>query len=526
MTYNFKTCCSHKNKSDDYFQIDTESILLDNVTYAITLNSLKVCATVITYKIPETGYTTYNDNGTGIYINSNGCLNCTNLAGFECIKPTPTPLPNLPQLVNECNVITILPMYVECITSNPTTNFSTDGAVGLHITGGTPPYTIVWNYNNTSITAATMVNLIGGNYSATTTDAYGDFVIESVCTLVGPTATPTPTPTQTPSPTHTPTNTPTNTQTNTQTPTPTSTIGSTPPPTHTPTPTKTITPTQTPTQTPTPTNAGLTITCDNQTKDLTFLLGVNNPQDGSIFVSNDGTKIYAIEYNTKKIKQASISVPNDITSTITYVTQSPTFPDYINTLYFSADGSKVFIKPYAIPNSIQYINEHHLSIPWDISTLSLTPSSTIQYPTCYIGYAVTFNYSGTRMYGLYTTGSPPFNYYSIYWDLSTPFSISSAGSPVISNITSTTIISPTSYWQPSGIAYLKDGVNDLYIVAGYGRVSVFQNGITMSDVISSGLSSCQWSVPTSSNKNYIYNTKRTNSSAPFTHTLTKNTTNL
>jgi hypothetical protein len=245
MIYNFKTCCG-KTEPNNYFQINTESVLLDGITYAITLGPIKICGTIISYKIPVVGYITYNDNGTGIYINSDGCLNCTQLSGFECIKPSPSPLPNLNQLSNECNVITIIPMSAECITRNPTTNNSTDGGVTLSITGGTPPYITEWRYQNIVFTGSSMVNLSGGQYSATTTDAYGDFVVYSVCTLISPTATATPTPTQTPTKTQTPTPTPhySPSQTPTQTPTPTRPNSS-----PTQTPTQTHTPTQTPTST-------------------------------------------------------------------------------------------------------------------------------------------------------------------------------------------------------------------------------------------------------------------------------------
>jgi hypothetical protein len=97
-----------------------------------------------------------------------------------------------------------------------------------------------------------MVNLSAGEYSATTKDAYGDFVVYSVCTLIAPTATPTPT--HTPTPTQTPTHTSTQTPTHTPTPTTTQTQTVSQTPTHTPTQTPTSTKTPTPTMTNTPTS--------------------------------------------------------------------------------------------------------------------------------------------------------------------------------------------------------------------------------------------------------------------------------
>jgi hypothetical protein len=183
MIYNFKTCCEFKNK---YFSIDTNSMLLLNNVYAISLNSLNVCATLIE-EIPL-GNTTYFDNGSGGYILIEGsCFDCLN-DYYSCYPSvTPTPLPNLPINRNDCDPITIFPMGVQCVTLNPSTNSSTDGGVSLVITGGTPPYTTDWYYQDITFTGPLMINLSGGKYSATTTDFYGDFVVNSVCTLIAPT---------------------------------------------------------------------------------------------------------------------------------------------------------------------------------------------------------------------------------------------------------------------------------------------------------------------------------------------------
>ena len=159
-------------------------------------------------------------------------------------------------LQNECNVITIFPMVIECIGINPSLPTASDGQMTVSITGGTPPYTIIWSNGNIS---PAIDNLSVGEYSVTVIDYYGDFSAETSCTLsvevdctfsasvtnfiTEPTPTPTltrtvtPTPSQTQQPTPTPTRTPntTNTPTPTLTLTPTSTIFSTP----TPTPTRT-----------------------------------------------------------------------------------------------------------------------------------------------------------------------------------------------------------------------------------------------------------------------------------------------
>ena len=127
----------------------------------------------------------------------------------------------IPTQRNECDVITIFPLGVQCITTNPSNYFASDGIISLLITGGTPPYSVSWSNGNTSLA---INNLTLGEYSATVVDFYGDFTATTTCVLdlekncafevevtnfqTLPSPTPTPTLTQTPSPTPTPTPTP------------------------------------------------------------------------------------------------------------------------------------------------------------------------------------------------------------------------------------------------------------------------------------------------------------------------------
>jgi hypothetical protein len=98
---------------------------------------------------------------------------------------------------NECDVLTIFPLGVDCLTQNPATSSSFDGVASLYITGGTPPYIIQWDNGNYS---QTLTNLGSGQYTATVTDFYGDFTAKTVCNLTAPSPTPTMTPTPTPTP--------------------------------------------------------------------------------------------------------------------------------------------------------------------------------------------------------------------------------------------------------------------------------------------------------------------------------------
>ena len=132
------------------------------------------------------------------------------------LTPTPTKTPFLtpspsyttttttrPTEVNECSPITLFPMGLECEVINPTTQTSNDGSISLIITGGTPPYSIVWSNNVVNTTV--LNNLGGGSYTAYVVDYYGDFSAQTTCEVILPTPTPTPTPSITPTLTPSPT---------------------------------------------------------------------------------------------------------------------------------------------------------------------------------------------------------------------------------------------------------------------------------------------------------------------------------
>jgi len=116
------------------------------------------------------------------------------------LTPPPTPPPTSSsrvRTVNECEPITILDMEVYCVVLEPSSKTSNDGAASLLISGGTPPYTIIWDNGNIS---PAIGNLSVGSYGATVVDFYGDFTAKTVCVLTGQTPTPPPTPPPTSSP--------------------------------------------------------------------------------------------------------------------------------------------------------------------------------------------------------------------------------------------------------------------------------------------------------------------------------------
>ena len=118
--------------------------------------------------------------------------------------PIVTPTPTIFYVLkNECEPFTLFDLGIECVTlASPSTSVSNDGALSLLITGGTTPYTILWDNGKIG---PSIFNLTAGSYGVTVTDYYGDYTARTICNLYGPTPEPTPTITPTPTPTVPPT---------------------------------------------------------------------------------------------------------------------------------------------------------------------------------------------------------------------------------------------------------------------------------------------------------------------------------
>lgn len=105
-------------------------------------------------------------------------------------------------LDNECNVLTLFDMGVQCNTIQiPSGPYSNDGILSLNVTGGTGPYSFYWSSGQKT---KTLFGVPQGSYTVTVVDYYGDYSSTTVCNLFAPSQTPTqtitPTPTITPSP--------------------------------------------------------------------------------------------------------------------------------------------------------------------------------------------------------------------------------------------------------------------------------------------------------------------------------------
>lgn len=108
-------------------------------------------------------------------INKGTCI------GGQC----PNTLITTPFSKNECDVITLFPLDVECFVIHPSTDYTNDGSATLIITGGTPPYTVSWAVG---AIAPALTNIGIGDYAATVVDYYGDFTANTVCTLTAVTS--------------------------------------------------------------------------------------------------------------------------------------------------------------------------------------------------------------------------------------------------------------------------------------------------------------------------------------------------
>ena len=137
-------------------------------------------------------------------INNGNCPDCpviTTTTTGPVVTTTTTFAPTIPPIEpkNECDVITIFPLGVECFTVDPTTSGSFDGAVTLGITGGTPPYEVVWENGSLS---QSLSNIGVGEYNSIVTDYYGDFTAYTTCVLTAETPVTTTTTTQEPLPSY------------------------------------------------------------------------------------------------------------------------------------------------------------------------------------------------------------------------------------------------------------------------------------------------------------------------------------
>lgn len=147
--------------------------------YGLIIDSFSGCVTYSGSSIEPLPLPLLN-NPPPIFLVYDNCQFCVENV-FPCnTTPTPPPPPTIVGYKNECGIITILPMGVECAISNPSSSQFSDGEVSVSITGGTPPYTTTWVDGPISPAFGGLPN---GSYTATTVDYWGDYSATTVCKL-------------------------------------------------------------------------------------------------------------------------------------------------------------------------------------------------------------------------------------------------------------------------------------------------------------------------------------------------------
>ncbi|MEM9336645.1 MAG: beta-propeller fold lactonase family protein [Patescibacteria group bacterium] len=169
-----------------------------------------------------------------------------------------------------------------------------------------------------------------------------------------------------------------------------------------------------------------------------------------ITFNNDGTKLFMVGVFTNSVHEYDLSVPYNITTmTISNSTAfPPSGPFLLNDLTFNAAGTKLYI----VSGTPSAIYEYDLAAAFDISSTTLVHSTSTANEFGQPRAAV-FNPSGTQMY-VSGSGTGIATY-----DLSTPYDVSTAAFATSSD----TVLDETS--DPRGLRFSADGLQ-LFFVAG------------------------------------------------------------
>jgi len=146
-----------------------------------------------------------------------------------------------------------------------------------------------------------------------------------------------------------------------------------------------------------------------------FRLGSDVELTGGTF-KPDGTKMFVIEDNNRKVIEYSLSTAWDI-STVSFSQDFSVFGQdfFPQKVRFKSDGTKMFV----LGDSGNDVNEYDLSTGWDISTASYSQNFSVgteeTTPT-----GLFFKPDGTKMYVCGTSGDDVNEYdLSTAWDVST-----------------------------------------------------------------------------------------------------------
>lgn len=119
-------------------------------------------------------------------------------------------------------------------------------------------------------------------------------------------------------------------------------------------------------------------------------LGTEDFDPKSIYVTEDGTKMYVFNY--RFVYYYTMSTPwNPSTASYTNKRYQPFNSSYIRDIVLSPDGTKL----YAVDNLNDKIWQHSMSTPWDVQTASLETSIPV-YISNPAGFAISPD--GTRLF--------------------------------------------------------------------------------------------------------------------------------
>jgi|TARA_R110002153_G_scaffold98337_2_gene233358 hypothetical protein len=272
----------------------------------------------------------------------------------------------------------------------------------------------------------------------------------------------------------------------------------------------------------------------------TSIISPTSPAGRQVFMRENGLSFYVQRSGDRTVSQASLATANDPTSTISFVNVSPTItsiPQYkFEGVRFSSDGSKMFIGDGSSANF--KIHRFILSTSWDITTASSTSDQQLSFTNGGGGsdsVTFVFNSDGTKIFALLRDLTGLSGYASIKFVLTTPYDLSTAGTPTITSLNGLFgLPGMTAPTAANTSAFFPNAVNgDDYIILGGSNASttVFANDVTVSDFVSnSGTSSCnvnnQPGFANSSDKRYLYNVNRSSAGPPFIWTLRQYSTGL
>ena len=279
----------------------------------------------------------------------------------------------------------------------------------------------------------------------------------------------------------------------------------------------------------TPCNSNWNLDCItlNDSVDVTEFIGNQTGGQTEVWVDNSGTRLYLINFSNfpiHRIIQCNISVPNDMTSTITYVGTSPLFSNnnMFESMVFSDDGSRLYIQTNNQYQTDKTVRQHSLSTNWDISTMSPTPEVNLLSPSN-LSYsrAICFNKTGDIFYMSYVVANlNNLISYLASWNLSTSWDLTTAGGVTTSNVSS--LVN-----SPDGMVTIVAGGLDTLVAFYRSEDLALRNGISIGDVVDDRISVVDRYLSSSDNSDYIYTLERQGpTQGQFTWNLTQYLTNV